>query len=374
MRYRPFGKTGFQISALGFGAMRLPMKEDNGVKRVIEDEALAVIRRAFELGVNYIDSGYTYCASQSEIVVGKALKGWRDKVRISTKLPVWRAKARGDGRRFLDEQLRKLDVQYIDFYHLHGLQMDRFEKIVRPCGLLEDCRRARDEGLIRHISFSFHDTVENLIKFADMGEFDSVLCQYNLADRRNAAGMAHARKKGLGVAVMGPVGGGRLGASRGVIQQFAKSLSQRPTPEIALRFVLSNPDVDCALSGMGNVQMVEENAVTASLEQPLSPQQQEEVARAAEECKKLLQLYCTGCKYCLPCPQGVAIPKILEALIDHRVWNATERAKHMYNFIGTKKRDEKKADACVECGECEEKCPQKIQIRERLKEAAKELA
>jgi hypothetical protein len=369
MRYRPFGSTGVQVSALGFGAMRLHMDESGGVKKVREEEALAAIRRAFELGVNYIDSGYNYCAHQSEVIVGQAVRSWRGKVYISTKMPTWLTAGRGDARRFLEEQLRKLQVDFIDFYHLHGLSQERWQRQVLAFGVLDEMRRARAEGLFRHFSFSCHDTPENVMKIIDTGEFDTLLCQYNLLDRRNEPLMAYAKSKGMGVAVMGPVGGGRLSAPRAALQDFAPAFQRRTTPEIALRFVLSNPNVDVALSGMNSVPMVEQNAAVASDGLPLSDEERRQIEEASAQVRKLADVYCTGCKYCLPCPQEVNIPAIFEALIQHKVWNSPAAARDRYASIGRRRTPGKKADACVQCGECEKKCPQNIKIREQLKEA-----
>ena len=213
MQYRDFGSIGIKVSILGFGAMRLPEVETKGKYQVKEEESIEMIQRAFELGVNYIDTAYPYCHRQSELAVGKALQGWRDKVYLSSKMPTWEVKKTGDYRRFLEEQLKKLDVEYIDFYHFHDLNEDRFKNIVLKHNLLKEARKAKDEGLTKHISFSFHDKPEVMKRIIDVGIFESVLCQYNLLDRSNEEAMAYAKRKGLGVAVMGPVGGGRLAVS-----------------------------------------------------------------------------------------------------------------------------------------------------------------
>src|SRR3990172_2433813 len=293
MQDRDFGATGLKISALGFGAMRLPTKEDH----VDEEKAIEALHRAFELGVNYVDTAFMYNGGESETVVGKALKGWRDKVVLSTKNP----NSGDDGgtwRKTLEKQLQKLDVDRIDVYHMHGINWKLFEdNIVKPGGPLEAARKAQSEGLFTYLSFSFHDTPENLIRLIDTGEYTSVTCQYNLLDRANEPGIAHARRKGMGVVIMGPVGGGRLGAPSPDIQKLIPGGS-KSTPEMAIRFVLSNPNVTCALSGMGSLQMVEENCATASREEPLSEVERAAILAQLEEKKKLAELYCTGCNYC----------------------------------------------------------------------------
>ncbi|MCJ7822994.1 MAG: aldo/keto reductase, partial [Armatimonadetes bacterium] len=303
MQYRDFGSTGLKISALGFGSMRLPEKDGH----VEQDKAIEMIHRAFELGVNYIDSAYFYNHHESEVVVGKALKGWRDKVILSTKNPNSSAPA-DEWRKILDEQLTKLDVDRIDVYHFHGINWASFEnEMTRPGGCLEAARKAQDEGLFTHLSFSFHDTGENLIRLVDTGEFTSVTCQYNLLDRANEPGIARAHERGMGVVIMGPVGGGRLGTPTPKIMELLPA-GTASSAEIALRFVLSNPNVSCAISGMENLQMVEENCATASRGEPLSNEERATILAALEEKKKLADLYCTGCGYCMPCPHGVDIP------------------------------------------------------------------
>jgi len=371
LQYRKFGTTGVEISALGFGAMRLPeIEEKDGTFRIDEEVALATITRAFELGVNYIDTAYGYCHGNSEIVVGKALKGWRDKVYLSTKVPTWMVKSTGDYRRLLEEQLRKLDVEYIDFYHFHALDKERFENTVLKYDLLDEAQKAKDEGLIKHISFSFHDEPKVLKELVDVGIFSSLLCQYNLLDRANEEAIAYAHSKGLGVVIMGPVAGGRLAVSSKTIQELLEG-RQASTPELALRFVLAHPGVSCALSGMNTVEMVEENVKAASLETPLAADELQRINLALEENERLADLYCTGCDYCMPCPQEVNIPLNFRLMNYHRVYGLTEYAKNQYLKIGTTEELKgKKADECIECGQCEDKCPQHIEIRKQLRETA----
>ena len=362
MQYRDFGKTGLKISALGFGAMRLPEKDGH----VEVDKAIEMIRRAFELGVNYIDSAYFYCNDESEIVIGKALKSWRDKVIVSTKNPD--SSVPGDAwRKILDDQVRKLDVDRIDVYNFHGINWELFEnEISRPGGALEAARKAQDEGLFTYLSFSFHDTPENLIKLVDTGEFTSVTCQYNLLDRANEPAIAHAREHGMGVVIMGPVGGGRLGAPTPGIRDLLPAGSVS-SAEIALRFVLSNPNVSCALSGMETIQMVEENCATASRGEPLSEEERAQIFAALEEKKKLADLYCTGCGYCMPCPHGVDIPGNFQLMNSYRLYGVLEYAQEQYREEDLAK-NKAQAAYCQECGECEGKCPQKLPIMAQLKE------
>lgn len=368
MIYKEFGKTGVKVSALGFGAMRLPMVEVEGKKYIDEEKAIPVIHRALELGVNYVDTAPYYCDSLSEITVGKALKGFRDKVYLSTKNPIEDA----SGEHFLErleKSLKKLDTDYIDFYHMWGISWKTYqEKINMPDGPLQAALKAKEQGLIKHLSFSFHDAPENMIKIIDTGYFETVLSQYNLLDRANEKSIAYAHEKGLGTVIMGPVGGGRLGAPSAVIQEMLKGKT-KSTAEMALRFVLANPNVTLALSGMSTIEMVEENAAVASIPGVLTSEELKKVEEMLEENKRLSELYCTGCNYCMPCPQGLNIPHIFKLMNYNRVYGLKDYAKDEYSKLKIAGNNTgNPADACVECGACEGKCPQHLQIIQQLKE------
>lgn len=373
MQYRPFGKTGIEISALGFGAMRLPTKEVEGERRFDHEAGVALLRQGIDLGINYIDTAPFYCEKESETIVGKALQdGYRNKVYLSTKLP-------GDDRSYdaararLEESLTRMQTDHIDFYHLWGISWERFDTQARIEGQVDMVLKAKEEGLIRHLSFSFHDAAENMRKLIDTGLFASVLCQYNLMDRSNEESIAYAHEKGLGVVVMGPVGGGRLGYPSQVVQSLLPGKVQS-SPEIALRYVLSNPNVSCALSGMGTPDMVTENVHVASTATRLTAEEQAQVVRSMEENKQRAELYCTGCNYCMPCPAGVNIPLNFEIMNYHRVYDLKEYACQEYAKIGVVPwMKGENAAACVQCGACEEKCPQHLHIREQLAETARVL-
>jgi predicted aldo/keto reductase-like oxidoreductase len=367
MLYRDFGQTGEKISALGFGTMRLPMEGDGEEARVKEEEAIGMMHRAFELGVNYIDTAYGYCNGQSEVVVGKALEGRRNKVLLSTKIPTWRVKKTEDYRLLLEEQLGKLGT-YIDFYHFHGLSAKRYEEVVLGRGLIAEAVKAKEEGLIRHISFSFHDKPEVLMKIVDSGVFETILCQYNLLDRSNEESITYARQRGLGTVAMGPVGGGRLGVPSAAIQSLVPG-GLKTTAEMALRFVFANSSIDCALSGMNTTAMVEENAGVASRGAGLSEEETVRIKEALEESRKLADLYCTGCDYCLPCQNGVKISENFLLMNYHRIYNLSDYARQQYRNMSFEAR----AENCRKCGECEERCPQDLEIRRQLEETARVL-
>lgn len=374
MKYRKFGETGVDISVLGFGAMRLPMITISDKNVIDEDKAIPMLRKAYDSGVNYFDTALFYCDGQSEVVVGKALKDIREDLYISTKYPNWGKGERDDYRKTLEEQMRKLDVSYVDFYHFHGLNAQGYEDFLIGKGLLKEAIKAKEEGLIRHISFSFHDEPDALKKLADTGYFESVLCQYNFLDRSNEEAIAHAKSKGMGVVVMGPVAGGRIA---GMSPDFAQKagIKVSSNAELAMRFVFANPNVDCALSGMSSMAMVEENVVTASFaDDPLSDKELQNLEKLMNEYKRLSELYCTGCNYCMPCPQGVNIPFIFSQMNNYRIYGLKELAKAEYAKIGSNEWiTGEKADKCVECGICETKCPQKIEIIRQLKECAETL-
>jgi len=368
MVYKEFGKTGIKLSSLGFGAMRFPeIFDDNGkFVSIDEEKSIPMMHKAFELGVNYIDTAPAYVHSKSEAMVGKALKGWRDKVYLSTKNGMDDA-SYDKWMKKLENSLKELDTDYIDFYHMWGIGLEAFKtKVDVKGGPIDAAFKAKEQGLIKHISFSFHDKPENMREIVDSGYFESVLMQYNLLDRANEENIAYCNEKGLGVVIMGPVAGGRLGEPSKEIQDMMNGKS-KSTAECALRFVLANPGVNIALSGMSKMEEVIENAATASIEGPLTADELQKVAGSLSENKRLAELYCTGCDYCLPCPQEINISRAFRAMNYHKVYGLTSLAKTEYSHIVVHDK-KKQADACVECGQCESKCPQKIEIIKQLKE------
>jgi uncharacterized protein len=369
MIYRPLGKTGMNISSLGFGCMRLPMVEKDGKKIIEQDKVNSMFAKAYELGVNYFDTAWFYNDNLSEAAVGKALKPFRDKVYVSTKCPSHLVKEPGDYTKFLLEQMKRLDVDYIDLYHFHGIGYNGFLEIDEKTGWLEEARRAKEQGLIRHIAFSFHDKPENMIKLIDLGHFESVLCQYNLIDQSNREAIAYAKEKGLGVIVMGPLGGGRVsGLPKELTDKLGIDVGS--SVELALRYVFSNPHIDCALSGMESTVMVEENAAISEERSELDPAEVSALTNLMNKNAKLSDLYCTGCNYCMPCPAEVNIPHIFKMMNYHKIYNIKDFARKGYAEIGINPWIKgKRADACTDCGICETKCPQKIEIRKQLKES-----
>ncbi len=362
MQYAILGKTGLKVSRLGFGAMRLPMKGE----RVDRDKAVPMIHRAFEAGVNYIDSAVGYCNQDSQRAVGEALEGWRHRIVVSTKNPHYNKADDRPWWKNLEDSLKRLGVEFIDIYNFHGLNWKAFEEhVAGPGGQLAWMQKAKAQGLVRHICFSFHDSAENLIKLARTGEFESVTLQYNLLDRSLEKALAAVKKAGLGIVVMGPVGGGRLGSPSDAIRKMLPEAGS--VPEIALRFVLANPSVTVALSGMSERAQVEENLRVASRATALTTREKLQVLETLRRYKKLADLYCTGCNYCMPCARGVEIPRNFAALNAARVYGLPDHARQQYRHTRGK------AALCVACGKCLEKCPQHIDIVAQLRETARAL-
>lgn len=364
MQYREFGSTGQKISALGFGCMRLPEIEKNGEWFVDEELAIPMLQQAVQLGVNYFDTGFYYCHHNSEKTVGKALKACREQVMLSTKLPMGWAKGPGDMRRGLEKSLREMDTSYIDFYHFWSLDRNSFDEKVMGYNLLAEAQQAKEEGLIRHISFSFHDEAKTIQHIIDTGEvFESMLVQYNLLDRSNEEMIAYAAEKGLGVVAMGPVAGGRLAAPTQLGEKLLGSAGGT-TYELALKFVLGNPGISCALSGMQSMQMLHSNVAVASEKAPLSTEEWQQLGTALEQLKAFSDLYCTGCKYCQPCPAEIDIPKLFALYTYHNVYGLSEYAKK--EFAKHLQEDKKTSKDCTACGFCERSCPQKLEVRAQL--------
>jgi predicted aldo/keto reductase-like oxidoreductase len=274
-------------------------------------------------------------------------------------------------------------MPYIDFYHFWGISLKTFlTSIKAKDGPLERARKLKEQGIIKHISFSFHDGEagdkegDNLIALLKDGKgiLESMLCQYNLLDRNKEGGLALAHEMGLGTVVMGPVGGGRLGApSKAILDLLPGKVSS--SAELALRFVFTNSNINIALSGMSSIEQLEENAKIVDNTDPLSKDELAHIAEMLKENERLMGLYCTGCKYCMPCPSNINIPEIFKMMNYHRVYKITDYARGEYANIGKFPWTQyENAAACSECGACETKCPQSLPIREQLKETHKTLA
>ncbi|MGY5864134.1 MAG: aldo/keto reductase [Candidatus Thorarchaeota archaeon] len=379
MRYRKLGKISTKVSALGFGCMRLPTVEEGG--KINRDEAIKLIRKGIDSGINYVDTAWTYHSGESEVVLGLALKdGYREKVTLVTKCPVGRTEFTASEHfdEHLDEQLGRLDEEYLDVYLFHALNKKSYEEKVLGLNLIERAKKAKEEGRIKHIGFSFHDKPEVLKEIIDSGHFELMLVQYNIVDQVNHEMINYAGEKGLAVAIMGPVGGGRL-AGKNMPDEMKKWLTpgRGNFADLAFKFVHSNPNVSVALSGMGSEEMLDDNLAIISREDynRISEKEKESIDGIAERFKEMCDNICTQCKYCQPCPNDVNISLIFEELQRYQIYGDRESAKRYYSLIGKMPwAPGKDATACEECGECLEKCPQNIEIIEQLKKAHKVLS
>jgi len=354
-----FGKTSYKVKRLGFGIMRLPVLTD---RKVNFELSTPMIRYAIEHGVNFLDSHHFYHNGESEEAIGRAIRGVpRNNVIIQTKIGMYNNYTEKECWRLLEQALKKMRTGYIDFYLSHALKWEdhlKYGKLFRRF-----TEKALNRGLIRYRGFSSHDKPENIKKLITSGEFSAMLVQYNILDRSNEEVIALSCEKGMGVEVMGPLAGGMLGFPDEKILQYSP-IKVKSTAELALKFVLANPNIHVALSGMNTLQQVAENIASVSSASLLSRNDIEKLDQISENQKKLLNLYCTGCGYCLPCPNKVNIPGIFRLYNLAQVYGLTKKAKKDYLALNPEER----ASRCLECGKCEKKCPQKIPVREKLKQ------
>lgn len=364
------------VSILGFGAMRLPLvggtekptDSFDPARTIDEEETARMIEYAIRYGVNYFDAAYNYHGGKSEVVLGKILKPHRDRVIIATKLPVFLVKERGDFDRFLDEQLRRLQTPCLDFYLLHGLNAKTWESS-KGMDVLPFLDRAKSGGRVRHVGFSFHDTLAVFKEIADAYEWTMCQIQYNYLDEQYQAGkegLKYAASRGIGVAVMEPLRGGKLARVPPTVERpLDSSVEKRRPAEWGLRWAWNHSEVATVLSGMSTLDQVQENIRFAEegRADSLSADDLAIVRRARKAYRRLLKVDCTGCAYCMPCSSGVNIPMNFSLYNDVMTFSDPTGVM-VYNAFML---PEQRASACVDCGECEEKCPQHIPIREELK-------
>ncbi len=379
MLYRRLGKSGPTVSILGFGAMRLPLLDSSGSPSqrhdpkapIDEEQATRMVDYAVEHGVNYFDSAYMYHGGKSEAFLGKALKPHRDRVMISTKLPAVLVTGPDDFERFLNEQLKRLDTGFVDVYLLHGLHRESWSK-VRDFGVLPFLDRIVADGRVRYAGFSFHDDTSVFKEIIDAYDWKLCQIQYNYYDEHAQAGregLLYAAAKGMGVVIMEPIRGGMLAepVPDEIEGLWASGPVKRTPAEWALRWVWNHGEVSTVLSGMSSMTQVVENIRAAGGGQPgsLSAAELSLVDEVRKAYKGMVKIGCTACAYCMPCPSGVNIPQMFSAYNDIFVFpHKSEMVATLYNMF---LKPEQRASACVECGECEEKCPQHIEIKEQLK-------
>ncbi|RJR25782.1 aldo/keto reductase [Candidatus Microgenomates bacterium] len=371
MKYRSFGKLEYQPSALGFGAMRLPVLGDP--PRIDEEKAIKMIHRSIEGGVNYIDTAFPYHKGESEILVGKALKGqYRKRVKLATKLPSWLVEDKADFDKFLNKQLEKLQTDHIDFYLLHSLDKEKWQNLNR-LSVFSWAEKAEKDGRIGHLGFSFHDQYEvfkEIVDGYDKWTFCQIQLNYMDEDfQAGKRGLKYASQKGLAVVVMEPLKGGRLANPPEAVKNIFESAGKKTPVDWALGWVWSHPEVSLLLSGMSSLDQVEENLAIAdrSAANSLTERDLKIIKKAKEKYLSFKPVPCTGCEYCLPCPQAINIPKIFEIYNDAVMYGNLKQAKEQYQRLNG-------VENCLKCFRCEKLCPQGIKITEQLKKAQELLA
>ncbi|MFT9497766.1 aldo/keto reductase [Anaerosolibacter sp.] len=376
MQYRKFGKLDFEVPVLGFGCMRLPVL-DNDSGKIDEKEAIKMLRYGIDHGITYIDTAYPYHKGNSELLVGKALKdGYREKVTLATKLPVWLTHNHEDFDKYLNEQLSRLNTDHIDFYLLHSLDQESWNK-VKSLGVLDFLDKALADGRIKYAGFSFHDEFPVFKEIFDAYNWSFCQIQLNYMDENYQAGLKglnYAAERNVAVVIMEPLKGGKLAMRPPAsIQEIWDTADQKRTPaDWALRWLCNFPGVSVILSGMSNLEQVVENIRIVEDALPLSLTSKElgMVQRAAEQYRSLTKVQCTSCEYCLPCPSGVDIPKNFSLYNDTYIYGDVTHSSFVYNnFLPEAKR----ASACVACNACESLCPQHIPISRHMEDVHKRL-
>lgn len=390
MKYRKMGSLGWEVSALGFGAMRLPV---NKQFKIIEDEAIKMIRYAIDHGVNYVDTAYPYHDGESEELVGKALKeGYREKVYLTTKSPMWLIKKSEDFDQYFNEQVQRLQTNP-DIYLFHGLNKERFEKI-KNLNLIQKMEELKASGTIKDFGFSFHAGFDVFKEIIDYYQWDCCQIQHNYIDinfQAGTKGLQYAGKKGIAVIIMEPIRGGKLAVPEHKLDTkpeiknvLEKATVKRSMADWALQFLWNQPEVSVVLSGMSTMQHVIENVESANNSgiNILTENEIHTIAELRKAYKKQDIVPCTNCGYCMPCPNGVSIPNVLSLVNEMAYWgeSAKMRIAFFYNRmvktpeeLETKKANgeeyEGAATLCIQCGECLDKCPQGIDIPEMMEKA-----
>lgn len=370
MEYREMESIGVSPSMLGFGCMRFPQRSDGTID---EAEAERMLDKAIAEGVTYIDTAYPYHNGESEPFVGRVLKKYqRSSFYLATKMPVWKVNSLEDAKQVFEEQLERLQVDYVDFYLLHALNKDRWDKIVEA-GVVSLCEEWKAQGKIKYLGFSFHDEYAVFEEILSSRKWDFCQIQYNYMDREVQAGdkgYALAEKLGVPMVVMEPIKGGALAVlPEDLTAVFQKADPTASTASWALRWVGTHQNVKVILSGMSAYQQVLDNLETFNKWKPLSREEQDMVEQVADTIKGRVKNGCTGCQYCMPCPFGVEIPRNFSIWNEYAMYGDKEKTKRRY--LGMEK--EARADQCQKCGKCETLCPQGVQIRQNLEEVAAEI-
>jgi predicted aldo/keto reductase-like oxidoreductase len=377
MQYREFRGLEFRPSALGFGAMRLPVIGGDE-SRIDHEAATEMLRHAVDNGVNYVDTAYVYHGGTCEEWLGQALRdGYRGRVQLATKMPVWKAERAADFDRLLDEQLERLQTPTIDFYLLHSLHRRSWER-ARGMGVLGWAEGALADGRIGHFGFSFHDEVdvfEEIVAASDLWSFCQIQLNYmDVEHQAGLRGLRYAAARGLGVIVMEPLRGGRLAKTPPpLVQSLWDAAPVRRDPvEWALQWVWDQPEVSLLLSGMSTMEQVRRNVEYAERSGVgrLTAEELAVIDAVRDAYRELTAVDCTGCRYCSPCPNGVDIAAVLQTYNDAFIYDEVERERVSYSYMSAEVR----GDNCTACGECEDRCPQGLAVAEWVQRADELLA
>lgn len=373
MEYNQFGSLDKKISRFGMGCMRYPRKTlSDGTDVIDEDEAIKMIRYAIDHGVNYFDTAYAYPGSEE--VLGKALQdGYREKVVIATKLPIGDVNSEDDLKRIYDEQVKRLGVDVIDIYIFHCLDRGNWEKVKKFNGI-KFFEQLKNEGKIRQIGFSFHSEYDLFENIVDAYPWDMCLIQFNLLDDNHQAGvkgLKYAAQKGISVAIMEPLKGGMIANKIPAdVQKLLDGYAERRSlVEWALRFVYNFPEAKVILSGVSSMEQLKDNIRIFNEAAPnvLSAEDLQMLKEVKNIYRQLVRVGCSGCGYCMPCPEGINIPEIFKVYNDQALSDWTEFGKVFYSLMVS--NTGKDATSCIECRSCESHCPQGIAIADVLKEA-----
>ncbi len=353
MELRELGRTGKKLTLLSLGCMRLPDDDEEGAK---------VVSRAVDLGINYFETSEWYCNNRSEIKVAMGIKGRRDKVYISTKCKIKPETTPDDVKRAFEGSLRRLEVDYVDFYQVWDFRWPEYDAVFKKGGALDVLEKLRDEGLIGHIGMTSHESNEHVLECLNTGRLESITLAYHMLNREKEPVIQYAFEHGIGVVIMTPLAGGMLATPSDVLSNLAGG-KRTSTAAVALTFVMSNPYVTTIPSGMTSVKEVEENVRTAEEFVPLSAEEKDALVKTLDEYKALGEKFCTGCNYCMPCPNDVRIPGLFRIRNYYKVFGLKEWAERSYARM-----KERHPINCIECGECEKKCPNNIPIIRQIKE------